>query len=82
MYNDDEIVKRFRFPRVAILQLTEDVTRLLPPFDPRGGAVPVHLQVCIALRFYACGSFQQVLGDIVGVTQPTGKYFFFQNLSI
>ena len=47
--------------------LSED----LEPQSNRNNPVPVALQVCAALRFYASGSFQAVLGDRSGLSQPT-----------
>ena len=38
---------------------------------PRKGSLTPVLQVCLALRFYATGSFQSVVGEVIGVGQST-----------
>ena len=37
----------------------------------RNYALPAELKLLATLRFYACGSFQQVVGDTVHIAQPT-----------
>ena len=39
--------------------------------QPRKGALPAILQLVIAVRFYACGSFLGTIGDIHGVSKAT-----------
>ena len=43
----------------------------------RNHALTVETQVLIALRFFACGSFQQVIGDVIGVDKSTVSRLFF-----
>ena len=38
---------------------------------PRKGSLTPVLQVCLALRFCATGSFQSVVGELIGVDQST-----------
>ena len=38
---------------------------------PRKGSLTPVLQVCLALRFYVAGSFQSVVGEVIGVDQST-----------
>lgn len=37
----------------------------------RKGSLPPAIQIMIALRFYASGSFQEIIGDIFGVSKAT-----------
>ncbi|KAG7155172.1 nuclease HARBI1-like 17, partial [Homarus americanus] len=57
------------FPRREILRLCEELDQFLRQRTTRSRAVPTHTQALVALRFYASGTFQNVLGDTVGLTQ-------------
>jgi hypothetical protein len=71
MYNDVELYQRYRFDRQTILDLIDLVRDDLEPRTLRNHALPPELQLFAALRFYACGSFQQVTGDTVHISQPS-----------
>ena len=43
----------------------------LQPPTARSHSIPATLQVLTALRYYAIGSFQQVVGDISGLSQAS-----------
>ena len=47
--------------------LQDDLTR----GTLRSSALPVSLQVLVALRFYATGSFQQTVADTVAISKST-----------
>lgn len=68
---DDCIVKKYRLPRQEILRLSDELRGDLERETRRNNAVPVELQVCAALRCLASGSFQNVLGDTLSLSQPT-----------
>ena len=70
-YNDELVYKRFRFHRQFIFGLAEELRQDVEFALPRKGALTPVLQVCLALRFYATGSFQSVVGDLIGVDQST-----------
>ena len=69
-YNDLELVQRFRFSRSAILRITEFIFDRLNSTDRSHAAHP-HVQVCVALQFFASGTFQIICGDGVHVSQPS-----------
>ena len=69
-YNDLELVQRFRFSRSAILRITEFIFYRLNSTD-RSHATHPHVQVCVALQFFASGTFQIICGDGVHVSQPS-----------
>lgn len=71
LYDDDELFRRFRFPRMELLAVIDRYSNDLQPFATRKGSLPPSLQIMIALRFYATGSFQEVVGDIFGVSKAT-----------
>lgn len=63
MYNDDELFRRFRFPRRELLELIDTFTEDLEYAFDRKGGLSASMQMLIALRFYATGSFQEVIAD-------------------
>ena len=68
-YPDHEIYQRFRFDRAGILFITDLLAEDIEPPTNRSHVVPALLQVFIILRFYACGSFQQVVADTIRIHQ-------------
>ena len=71
-FDDDEIYGKFRFRRHQIIELTDEVSEQLELCNRTGGLPPI-LQLLLALRFYACGTFQDVCGELVGVHQSTAS---------
>lgn len=70
VYNDAEFRERFRFRREDVLNLCEDIGDAID-VSMRQGSLPVSMQILIALRYFACGSFQIVIGDLFGVHRST-----------
>ena len=70
VYTDGEIRDRFRFRRDSINFITNLVYNDLVRPTKRNHALTVETQV---LRFFAFGSFQQVIGDVIGVSRA---YYF------
>ena len=60
-----ELFGKFRFRRQDILDLTDELQQLIE-LPNRKGVLPPVLQVLLTLRFYACGSFQDVCGELIG----------------
>ncbi|KAL9978170.1 hypothetical protein ACROYT_G015661 [Oculina patagonica] len=70
-FTDKELRARYRFGRQSILYITNLLAGDLRRSTARNHALlPLH-QVLIALRFFASGSFLQVIGDTVGVDKST-----------
>ena len=61
---------RYRFRRADIMNLVDMVDDNVSVAERKGSLTPT-LQVLIALRFFACGSFQLVVGDLFGVSKAT-----------
>ena len=59
-YNNRELLDRFRFNREGLLYIEDLVQEAIERETQRSKALSVRQQLCLALRFYACGSFQQV----------------------
>lgn len=60
IYDDAELIRRYRMPRHCILDLIDTLSTDLEPPTMRSHSIPASLQIFAALRYYATGSFQQV----------------------
>lgn len=69
--SDEYLIRYYRFPRIVIMQLIDDLDPVLTRVTKRSQALSTCVQVMLALRFYASGTFQNVIADTVGVTQPS-----------
>ena len=73
LFNDLEVFKKFRFRREDIFAITDEVNAYLECGSHRGGGLAPILQVLVTLRFYAIGTFQDVVGELLGVHQLTAS---------
>ena len=65
--SDDELLRKYRFPRQELILLFEEMMEpQLRRRARRSQALPVHTQVLLAMRLFASGSFQNVIGDTAG----------------
>ena len=70
VYDDVDLFDRYRFRRHDIMDLVDLVDDNIE-ISNRKGSLTTTLQVLVALRFFACGSFQLVVGDLFGVSKST-----------
>ncbi|KAH9367537.1 hypothetical protein HPB48_001629 [Haemaphysalis longicornis] len=70
LYSDDEFSFRYRFSKVAVMKMLEELC-MRENSDRRGAPLPPLLKLLIALRFHGSGAMQTVVGDLVNVSQPT-----------
>ena len=70
-FTDEELRARYRFGRQAVGYITNLIADDLRRSTRRNHALPPLQQVLIALRFFASGSFLQVIGDTAGVNKST-----------
>jgi hypothetical protein len=70
-YDDGTFQERFRLTKVSTLMLLGKVEQQLEHVSDRNHALPPILQLLIALRFFATGSFQIVISDLAGVHKST-----------
>lgn len=70
-YSDDELRCRYRFGRDSLEFLTEILQNDLQRDTKRNQALSPTLQILVALRFFASGSFLQVIGDTVGLPKSS-----------
>ncbi|KAL0147034.1 hypothetical protein M9458_057558, partial [Cirrhinus mrigala] len=71
VFRDRELIERFCFRRVELLELINELSPQLQHVTDRNGALSPILQVLISLRFYAGGSFQNTFADMVNVSRST-----------
>ncbi|XP_039618106.1 putative nuclease HARBI1 [Polypterus senegalus] len=70
-YTTEELYAHFRFGRDDIKYIADLVRPNLQHKTKRSHALSVEEQYLIALRFYASGTFYQVVGDNMGVDKST-----------
>ena len=71
MYDDIALFKRFRFGRIDILRIVEEVRGDLTFGYRWKGSLSPELQVQTALRFFASGSFQIFVDDTSHANKST-----------
>ena len=69
--DEGDFIDRFRFTKGTVQYIIELVAHDIGPHTARSHAVPAFLQVLIALEFYASGTFQITVVDIIHVHQST-----------
>ncbi|XP_048577473.1 putative nuclease HARBI1 [Nematostella vectensis] len=69
--NDQEVKSRFRFRKDTIEYITQFLRGELSRDTRRNHAHAPIVQVLVALRFYASGSFLQIIGDTFGLPKST-----------
>lgn len=73
MYNDAELIKRYRLDREGILLVTDFVRDAITPATSRSRAIPAELKVLTTLRYLATGKMQLCNGDDLGITQQAAS---------
>ncbi|XP_042882922.1 putative nuclease HARBI1 [Penaeus japonicus] len=69
--SDAHLLRYYRYPRSEIQWLCEKIGPEISRHTNRSHSIPVATQVLVALRFYASGTFQSVIGDSVGLSQSS-----------
>lgn len=69
--DDDSIVRKYRLSRPLITTLCRTFQNGLHRPTMRSHALPVSLQIMVALGFYAMGSFQQVNADVHRISRAS-----------
>lgn len=69
--NDTQFHEKFRFSKETVVDIYHMISTDLDITSKRGIPLPPMLQLLICLRFFACGSFQSVTGDLFNVSQPS-----------
>ena len=66
---DHMLIRQYRLPRPAIIYLADMLSNDLKRKTRRSSPLPT--QIMTALRFFASGSFQMVVGGTLGVSQSS-----------
>ena len=69
--NDFELKDRFRLSKGKARELLEQIQEHVEEESDRNQTLSPSLQLLIALRFLATGTFHRVTGDMVGVARTT-----------
>ncbi|XP_062580326.1 putative nuclease HARBI1 [Saccostrea cucullata] len=67
--SEDEIFQRYRFRSATIFYICGLIAEGLAHQTQRSCPLPPLLQVLVALRFFATGSFYQLIGDSLSVSK-------------
>ena len=70
-FTDEELTSWYRFGRQSIEFLSELLRDDLERDTSRNHALSTIVQVLVALRFFASGSFLQVIGDTLGLSKSS-----------
>lgn len=70
-YDEDKFFKRYRFSKASFTYICDYFRDDLSRVTFRSSALTVEIMMCIALRFYATGSFLEVIGDTLNVGKAT-----------
>ena len=71
VYDDVELVQRYRFRRADIFWLVDEFEGELEYDCARRGGLSLLMEVMVALRIFAAGAFQLDVADTSGVSKPT-----------
>lgn len=69
--NDEKLLQEYRFDRRAIYEIANILECDIDPVTQRNHSIPAVLQLLIALRFFATGCFQSVVGDVFHVNKSS-----------
>lgn len=69
--SDEHFRERFRMNKQSAVLVLDQIQENIQPFTNRNFPISAMNQLLLALRFYATGTFQQVIGDNFSVTKAT-----------
>jgi hypothetical protein len=67
--SDQQIIRNLHLDSEGIYTLCDELLEDLEKSTKRSRSLPVSLQIMIALRYYASGSYMNVIGDAHGVSK-------------
>jgi len=68
-YPEEAFKRRYRMSKDSFKQLLVLLERDLTHESDRGNPISAEKQILVAIRYYATGSFQVVMGDTIGISQ-------------
>ena len=73
IYSEQEFRDRYRFTKATFRHILEMINDGLDRKTRRNNPVPAHIQLLLALRYYATDNFQRVSGDLLGLHISTAN---------
>jgi ribosomal protein S17E len=67
--SDQQIIRNYHLDTKGIYTLCDELQEDLEESTKRSRSLPVSLQIMRALRYYASGSYMNVIGDVYGVSK-------------
>ena len=71
VFRPEQVRRKFRLWPAQVRELVNLIGDELEPVTQRSHAIPATIKVCAALRFYASGSYLDVVGDVMGLSEPS-----------
>ncbi len=71
MFDDEQLIKRYRLDRAGIIFVSDLVRDVISPVTLHSNAFSVELKIVMTLRFLATGKMQQCNADDLGPSQPS-----------
>ena len=68
---DSQLIDRYRFPRTILLELINIPDPVVRPATNCSVPISSHMQILVALQYFASGSFFRVDGDVRGLSGPS-----------
>ena len=72
-FNDVEVKSLLRFEKHNVLRLCKELNEALSNETKKGAALPTVFQVCLALNYFATGTYQNQVAKFIGVNQSTAS---------
>ena len=70
-FNDERLYERYRFSGAGLRYICRILSPRISNSTARSHALTVAQQVCIAMRFFACGTFLYTVGDAENLSKAT-----------
>ena len=71
VFRPAQVRKKFRFWPHQILEILDEIRDDIEPDTQRSHAIPALTKLCATLRFFACGTYLDVVGDVMGLSDAT-----------
>ena len=71
VFRSAQFRKKFRFWPHQILEILDEIRDDIEPDTQRSHAITALIKLCATLRFFACGTYLDVVGDVMGLSDAT-----------
>lgn len=70
-YSDEEFYQRFRLTKESVVNVLDIIGPNISPITQRNKSITALNQLLLTLRFLATGTFQNIIGDVIGIYKTT-----------